>query len=232
MSDARHLWSLRRLLDGRSGVQLLLAVALLTTSCFTGLPDTRSPFANGDDDDDTYEGDEPGECNDGADNDQDGLFDCADPGCSGAPDCVGDDDDDTTADDDDTTADDDDSTADDDDATADDDDATADDDDAASPNDPVISSLSGGWDSSAALMEFSMNVTDPDCDLGSPTLHWMLDSQLQAPVASSGPDLGCAGYINFSVPSLTRTYAYVFAFSVEDSAGNTSGWESINVLAQ
>jgi hypothetical protein len=41
-----------------------------------------------------YEGDQPGECSDGADNDQDGLFDCDDPDCFGAPDCGGDDDDD------------------------------------------------------------------------------------------------------------------------------------------
>ena len=80
-----------------------------------------------DDDDATvnYEGDEPGECSDGADNDQDGLFDCDDPNCAGSPDCA--DDDDATSDDDDTTpSDDDDSTPlDDDDSTPlDDDDAT------------------------------------------------------------------------------------------------------------
>jgi hypothetical protein len=54
-----------------------------------------------DDDDATtapplYEGDEPGECSDGADNDQDGLFDCDDDGCAGSPDCDG-----ATSDDDD-----------------------------------------------------------------------------------------------------------------------------------
>lgn len=37
-----------------------------------------------------YEGDEAGECSDGADNDQDGLFDCDDDGCAGSPDCDGD----------------------------------------------------------------------------------------------------------------------------------------------
>jgi hypothetical protein len=49
-----------------------------------------------------FEGDEPGECTDGADNDRDGDFDCEDDGCASAPDCVGDDDtaDDDTADDD------------------------------------------------------------------------------------------------------------------------------------
>ncbi len=47
-----------------------------------------------DDDDATevpYEGDEAGECSDGADNDQDGLFDCEDEGCVGSPDCACDD---------------------------------------------------------------------------------------------------------------------------------------------
>ena len=33
------------------------------------------------------EGDEPGECSDSADNDVDGLFDCDDPDCAGAPEC-------------------------------------------------------------------------------------------------------------------------------------------------
>ena len=99
----------------------------------------------GDDDDDfapvLYEGDEPGECTDGADNDQDGLFDCNDPGCEGSPDCAGDDDDDDTTapDDDDTTAPDDDDTTvlDDDDSTVlDDDDTTVpDDDDSTVPDD-------------------------------------------------------------------------------------------------
>ena len=64
----------------------------------------------GDDDDATgeIEGDEAGECSDGADNDQDGMFDCDDPGCYGSPDCAGDDDDAADDDDDDDAADDDD----------------------------------------------------------------------------------------------------------------------------
>jgi hypothetical protein len=33
------------------------------------------------------EGQNPGECSDGADNDADGLYDCDDPDCAGAPDC-------------------------------------------------------------------------------------------------------------------------------------------------
>ena len=34
-----------------------------------------------------FEGDEPGECTDGADNDRDGDFDCDDKDCIGGPDC-------------------------------------------------------------------------------------------------------------------------------------------------
>ena len=34
-----------------------------------------------------FEGDSAGECSDGADNDQNGLFDCDDPNCSNSPDC-------------------------------------------------------------------------------------------------------------------------------------------------
>ncbi len=41
------------------------------------------PTSAGDD----YEGDDPGECTDRADNDKDGKFDCDDPGCAGSPDC-------------------------------------------------------------------------------------------------------------------------------------------------
>jgi len=37
---------------------------------------------------DDVEGKNPGECSDGADNDQDGLFDCKDPDCAGAPSCA------------------------------------------------------------------------------------------------------------------------------------------------
>ncbi|MBN93764.1 MAG: hypothetical protein CL928_06770 [Deltaproteobacteria bacterium] len=84
-----------------------------------------------------FEGNEPGECEDGIDNDGDGQEDCLDSGCVGAPVCndedaeggdgVGTDDDDSGSDDDDTTA------ADDDDTTGDDDDTTGDDDDSAGP---------------------------------------------------------------------------------------------------
>ena len=55
-------------------------------------------FGEDDDDDDDdggggggpdlFEGDEPGECSDGADNDQDSLFDCQDGGCAQSPVCA------------------------------------------------------------------------------------------------------------------------------------------------
>ncbi len=97
-------------------ILLLLVCSIALTAC----PDGSA------DDDDTagpdIEGNEPGECSDGADNDSDGLYDCNDPDCAGAPDCEGDDDD-ATGDDDDSTGDDD-ATGDDDDATGDDDDST------------------------------------------------------------------------------------------------------------
>jgi hypothetical protein len=39
-------------------------------------------------DSDLYEGQEAGDCTDGADNDADGAFDCLDDGCASSPDCV------------------------------------------------------------------------------------------------------------------------------------------------
>ena len=44
------------------------------------------------------EGDDAEECRDGADNDRNGLFDCADPSCAPSPDCGGDGDADTDVD--------------------------------------------------------------------------------------------------------------------------------------
>jgi hypothetical protein len=45
-----------------------------------------------------YEGDDPGECSDGADNDRNGYFDCVDLACANSPDCVGETDADTDTD--------------------------------------------------------------------------------------------------------------------------------------
>lgn len=65
----------------------LLLLALLLTACGGDI----TVIEQGDDDDSApapYEGDDPGECSDGADNDQDGDFDCDDADCSGAPECA------------------------------------------------------------------------------------------------------------------------------------------------
>ncbi len=113
MSDTEVLILAR----GSMPAMRILLLSLLLAACPTNRPE------GGDD----YEGDEPGECADGADNDQDGDYDCDDEDCASAPDCTADDDD--VADDDDTAPDDDDTTPDDDDTAPDDDDA-ADDDDA------------------------------------------------------------------------------------------------------
>ena len=55
---------------------LFLSSALLTLAC-AGIGDTSA----------AHEGDDPGECTDGADNDRNGAFDCDDPACTGAPAC-------------------------------------------------------------------------------------------------------------------------------------------------
>ena len=72
-------------------------VAALFALVFAPLTLECTPVPGGDDDDtlggEGYEGDVPGECEDGADNDMDGLYDCNDPDCAGAPVCGGDDDD-------------------------------------------------------------------------------------------------------------------------------------------
>lgn len=57
---------------------LLLPLALLFVLALPGVA-----FA------DDFEGDDPGECSDGADNDRDGAFDCDDKDCAASPDCKG-----------------------------------------------------------------------------------------------------------------------------------------------
>ena len=101
------------------------------------------------------ETDPEAECDDGKDNDLDGLYDCDDPDCAGVAGCPpapGDDDDATSGDDDDVTpGDDDDATpGDDDDATADDDDSGAGDDDDSGVGDDDDSGAGDDDDSGAA----------------------------------------------------------------------------------
>ena len=104
----------------------ILLASLLMACPVAGTPDNN-------DDSGDHEGDDPGECTDGADNDLDSFFDCDDQECWGSPDCTAADDDDATADDDDTAPDDDDTAPDDDDTSPDDDDSTPPDDDDSTP---------------------------------------------------------------------------------------------------
>ncbi len=61
---------------------LLFSAALgLLGGCFGDKDDTGTEPVG-------FEGDEAGECSDGADNDQDGDFDCNDDGCLESPDCI------------------------------------------------------------------------------------------------------------------------------------------------
>ncbi len=57
---------------------LVLTMLFLCTAAVVGC---------GDKDDELYEGDEPGECSDDADNDRDGDVDCDDDGCAGTATC-------------------------------------------------------------------------------------------------------------------------------------------------
>ena len=58
---------------------VFLGVALSIIGCGGESADGRSGFR--------IEGTEPGDCEDNADNDADGLFDCADPSCEASPLC-------------------------------------------------------------------------------------------------------------------------------------------------
>ncbi len=57
---------------------LLSLFVLVGAGCESGVTPGESYHA---------EGDDPGECSDGADNDGDGFFDCLDEACVGAPAC-------------------------------------------------------------------------------------------------------------------------------------------------
>ena len=64
----------------KQSYSMFLACMLLLTGCLGDDEDSDTTIV-------LYEGDDPGECSDGADNDKDGLFDCDDEQCSGSPAC-------------------------------------------------------------------------------------------------------------------------------------------------
>jgi hypothetical protein len=121
------------------------------------------------------EGQNPGDCTDGADNDEDGMFDCADPDCVPAPACAGDDDDTTPPlgdDDDDSHGDDDTDHGDDDSGGPGDDDSAGgpgDDDSAGGPGDDDTANP-GEWQSPGDCLDgidndgdMLIDCKDPDC---------------------------------------------------------------------
>ena len=150
-------------------VVLLGILALITISCSQPL----------------IEGQNPGECENGADDDEDGLFDCADPDCVPAPACAGDDDDTAVTDDDDTFNDDDDTAHGDDDTDHGDDDSAGpgddddsagtgpgDDDDTANPGEnqnpgDCSDGIDNDGDGNEATGEL-VDCADPDCGNSSP----------------------------------------------------------------
>jgi hypothetical protein len=62
--------------------RLLLSAIVSISTILAGCSDVAVRIAP------EFEGDDAGECSDGADNDENGLFDCDDEGCEGAPECV------------------------------------------------------------------------------------------------------------------------------------------------
>ena len=69
---------------------LTVVPVFLMSIVLAALPGCGSDGGGEDADPFGFEGDDPGECVDDADNDRDGLFDCNDDGCAGSPDCNGD----------------------------------------------------------------------------------------------------------------------------------------------
>ena len=77
-------------------ISLLLCILLTTFSLAGCLGDSDNETSEDTDNSENtgnnetiilFEGDQAGECSDGADNDRDGLFDCDDPDCAGSPTC-------------------------------------------------------------------------------------------------------------------------------------------------
>jgi hypothetical protein len=179
------------------------------------------------------EGNQPGECSDGADNDSDSYFDCNDSDCYGAPNCLGEGDDDDAADDDD--ASDDDDAADDDDG-SDDDDAT-DDDDASDDDDtsdgvtPYISSVTYVYDSSVPKLVFTLEAHDPDAAFGVPLLLWSVDGAPQAPSNVGSNPIGADVVFDVELHNVSPGATYSVLFAIQDADGNQSEGYLISATA-
>ena len=179
------------------------------------------------------EGNQPGECTDGADNDSNGYFDCDDRSCFGAPDCTGEGpDDDDAADDDDTTNDDDDTSIDDDD-TGDDDDLVADDDDTGGDGvTPWIESVTYVYNAAGGSFLFSIEAHDPDNNFGVPLLLWSIDAAAQPPVAVGTIPLQGDAYFDVEMQDAVASQTYQVLFAIRDADQNVSEGVSISATAQ
>ena len=166
------------------------------------------------------EGNEPGECEDGADNDSDGYFDCGDSDCFGAPACTGE-------------GDDDDATADDDDATADDDDATADDDDTGGDGvTPWIEEVTYVFNAGLGQFVFSIEAHDPDEDFGIPLLLWSVNGQAQPPVAVGSIPLAGDAYFDVQLDGAVAGTTYQVLFAIQDNDGRSSEGYNLTAVGQ
>lgn len=185
------------------------------------------------------EGNTPGECEDGADNDSDGYFDCGDNDCFGAPYCTGagDDDDDNDVTDDDTADDDtaDDDTSDDD--TADDDttdDDTADDDTTPDGDGvtPVITEVTYTYAAASSAFTFSVEAHDPDANFGVPLLLWSVDGVPQTPTSIGQIPLQGDAYFDIQLNGAVPGTTYGVLFAIRDADSHVSEGYLVNATAQ
>ncbi len=177
------------------------------------------------------EGDSPGECDDGTDNDQDGAADCDDDGCAADAACAGDDDD-TAGDDDDTAGDDDDTAGDDDDSAAGDDDDSAggDDDDATVTLDAptVEGELSAGhyrptwlWSVPTGASQFRYRVDNGAwTEVASSVTHYSSATDLSAGAHSFEVQAGDGSGSNWSASGS-------FSTTIEIFSANGYRWEGV-----
>ena len=153
------------------------------------------------------EGSEPGECDDGADNDQDSYYDCNDSDCYGAPVCQGDDDD-----------------------AADDDDAT-DDDDAVGGEIPVITNVSHVYNAGPSNFVFTITAHDPDGNFGIPLLLWSVDQAAQAPVTVGNVPLLSDVEFDVQLDGAEPGRTYQVLFAIRDTDLNQSEGYSVSATA-
>ena len=89
------------------------------------------------------------------------------------------------------------------------------------------------WLSGPGEYEFEMAITDPDCNLGDPTLLWGLNGVLQPSTQFTGANLTCTATMFFNVGGLAAGSTNSFTLQVMDSVGTFSNvWPINNAVAQ